>query len=70
MCVTTAVNCVVFSVVFVVVFSVVFVVLVVNLHLPLNSQNPVGLDERHQKLDQLQRERESQLAEAAAKLTC
>ena len=28
----------------------------INLHLPLDSQDPVGLDQRHQKLDQLQRE--------------
>lgn len=26
------------------------------MHLPLDSQDPVGLDQRHQKLDQLQRE--------------
>lgn len=28
----------------------------INLHLPLDSQDPVGLDQRHQKLDQLRRE--------------
>lgn len=35
-------------------------VYIVNLHLPLDSQNPVGLDERHQELDQLQRDTQTQ----------
>lgn len=37
-----AVNCAVFCVVFVIVLAI---ICAVNLHLPLDSQDPVGLDE-------------------------
>lgn len=42
------------SCVVIVVYCVVFAV---NLHLPFDAQDPVGLDKSDQELDQLQRER-------------